>query len=62
MKKSEFCGICKLLSRKYYRMRKDNYYYVCCDDCMKESEEILYNDKVMGHYDVNNIEHYLNNK
>jgi hypothetical protein len=60
MKKYEFCGICKLLSRKYYRMRKDNYYYVCCDDCMKESETILYDNMVMGHYDVNNIEHFNN--
>ena len=54
MKKSEICSICELLSSKYYRMRKDNYYYVCCDDCMIESEEILYNDKVMGHYDISN--------
>ncbi len=52
MKKYEFCGICKLLSRKYYRMRKDNYYYVCCDDCMKESETILYDNMVMGYYNL----------
>ncbi len=62
MKTSEFCSICKLLSSKYYRMRKDNYCYICCDNCMKESKTIIHEDKIMGHYDINNIEHYFNNK
>ncbi len=57
MKKSEFCCICKLLSSKYYRMRKENYYYVCCDDCMIESESIIFNDTIMGYYDINDLEY-----
>ncbi len=57
METSEFCCICKLLSSKYYKMRKYNYYNICCDDCMIESETLTFNDTIMVYYDINNLEY-----